>query len=298
MSKPDSTPPQDQRQYLIQPPHRQTYWHIHEWLNICPHAQTMVADDADRHERLIYALPCNQWSCRHCAVRKTRALAHRTEAATPNRLCTLTVDPALYSTPRASFDATRRQLPEWIKRMRSRVGSVEYLRVTEVTKKGWPHYHLLIRSDFIPHAVARDEWYLLTGAQIVDLRQVKKSFRTYSYLVKYLTKLHHISWTGRHVSYSRQFFVPDQWCKHNEHNIENTQMYACHPATYMTSHCTGSKFEFVTPRSWRYIHNPDYDPKLDPPPLLQEQAFETSPRFPGEGEDVGVVPCDLEPPGT
>ena len=295
MPETDSTPDADERQYLLSPPHRQTYWHIHKWLDICPHAQTMVADDVDRHQQLIFALPCNQWSCRHCAVRKTRALAHRTEAAAPNRLCTLTVDPGLYTTPRDAFDKTRRQLPEWIRRMRTRFGCVEYLRVTEVTKRGWPHYHLLIRSAFIPHAVARDEWYLLTGAGIVDLRQVKKTFRTYAYLVKYLTKLHQISWTGRHVSYSREFFPPADWSKDHEHNIENPLMYACHPATYMMSFPTGAKFDHVSPRSWHYVHNPDHDDRLDPPPQIQSQAFDTHPQFPGDGEDPQIRPCELEP---
>jgi len=292
-----STAGDDDRQYLLSAPHSQQFWHIHAWLGVCPSAQTMVADDVDRHQQLIYALPCNQWSCRHCALRKTKALAFRTEAAAPNRLCTLTVDPSLYATPRESFDATRRKLPEWIKRMRTKFGEVEYLRVTEVTKRGWPHYHLLIRSGFIPHAVARDEWFLLTGASIVDLRQVKKSFRTYSYLVKYLTKLHHITWTGRHVSYSRQFFTPSDWAKKNEHSIENHKMYACHPATFMMSFAPGSKFDYVSPRSWHYVHNPDHDDRLDPPPQIQRTAFEDNPQFPGDGESAGIVPCDLEPAG-
>lgn len=290
MTESDSTPSADERQYLLSAPHSQTYWHIHRWLDVCPHAQTMVATDVDLHEQLIYALPCNQWSCRHCAVRKTRALAYRTEAAAPNRLATLTVDPKLHGSPRIAFDDTRRKLPEWIKRMRSRFGEVEYLRVTEVTKKGWPHYHLLIRSGYIPHPVARDEWFLLTGASIVDIRQVKRSFSTYAYLVKYLTKLHRIEWTGRHVSYSRNFFVPADWSRDNEHNIQDRNLYACHPATYMMSYHQGSIFEHRSPRSWKYIYNPDHDDRLDPPPQVQSQAFDTYPQFPGQDEVCGTVP--------
>lgn len=290
MTESNSTPVDDTRQYILSPPHRQTYWHIHKWLDICPSAQTMVADDAQLHERLIYALPCNQWSCPHCAVRKTRALAYRTESAAPNRLATLTVDPKLHGSPRIAFDATRRQLPEWVKRMRSRFGDLEYLRVTEITKKGWPHYHLLIRSGYIPHPAARDEWFLLTGASIVDVRQVKKSFSAYTYLVKYLTKLHRITWTGRHVSYSRGFFVEEPYNREHGHDLEERKLYACHPATMMMSYHQGSKFQFVTPRSWRYIYNPDHDEQLDPPPDVQTRAFHDHTRFPGEGELSGVVP--------
>ncbi len=201
-----STTDADQRQPLVSSHNAYNHFDLWRWMDICPHSQTMVAYDLDRQDDMIYALPCNQWSCRHCAVRKTRALAYRTEQAQPNRLVTLTVDPALFESPRHAFDATRRQLPEWVRVIRVRFGEFEYLRVTEVTKKGWPHYHMLARSAYIPHSVARDIWRDLTGAKIIDLRQVKKTFGCYRYLLKYLTKMHHIEWTGRHVSYSKGFF--------------------------------------------------------------------------------------------
>jgi hypothetical protein len=94
-------------------------------------------------------------------------------------------------------------------------GEVEYLRVTEVTKKGWPHYHLLLRSGFLPHKVVKTLWAELTGATIVDLRQVKKSFSAYQYLVKYLSKLHRLEWTERHVSVSKNFAPKVEWAPDN-----------------------------------------------------------------------------------
>lgn len=229
---------------------------LFNWLDICPHSQTMSAFDLDRNESLLYALPCNEWSCRHCARRKTSLLAHRTASAKPNRLCTLTVDPKLHANPRAAFDATRRQVPEWIRVMRSKFGEVEYLRVTELHKSGYPHYHLLIRSRYIPHPCARDEWFLLTGASIVDIRAVKKKFNCYTYLLKYLTKLHHIEWTGRHVSYSRGFFPPNEDSRFAPHRLELKKIHNCHPSTLIMEYHSREFVEKLTPRTYRFRASP------------------------------------------
>lgn len=275
---PDSTPAPDTRQPLIRSHKAENHFDLWRWLDICPHSQTMQAYDLDRRESLLYALPCNEWSCRHCAVRKTRALAHRTEKAKPNRLVTLTVDPKLFTSPRAAFDATRRELPEWTKRIRKRFGEYEYLRVTEVTKAGWPHYHMLARSRYIPHAVARDMWWDLTGARIVDVRQVKDSFRCYQYLLKYLTKMHHIEWTGRHVSYSRGFFKPEDDPQFRNHRLVNKVLTAKHPAKVIFEYWHGHDVDQVTPRSWRCVDGHLPDPRHPPSLDAQSDLFDHSPQ--------------------
>lgn len=245
-----TTPPADsQAPYLLE--NVDKWSDLWEWLAVCPHSQTMTAYDLDLESSLIYALPCNQWSCRHCAIRKTKSLAHKTVAAKPNRLCTLTTDPKLYDHPRAAFDATRRRVPEWARIMRRRFGSIEYLRVTEVTKKGWPHYHLLIRSGYLPHEVAKNTWALLTGASIVDIRQVKKVFNCYTYLLKYLTKMHRIEWTGRHVSYSKDFFMPDDRPEYDKRRLELRMVHNVHPATYIREEHKGEPLVKISPRTYR-----------------------------------------------
>lgn len=178
-------------------------------LNICPSSQTLTALSPTLNCELVTSLPCNQWSCRFCAERKIRRLAARTRDAKPNRMLTLTVDPKLWDSPRSAFDGTRRQIPPLFAALRARFGEAEYLRATELTASGWPHYHFLVRSGYLPHAVIRNKWQDLTGARIVDVRSVKQTFRAYIYLVKYLSKLHKIEWTERHVSYSRSFFPPE-----------------------------------------------------------------------------------------
>jgi hypothetical protein len=162
-------------------------------------------------------------------------------------MLTLTVDPKLWKNPREAFDGTRRHLPTLIKMLRDRFGEVEYLRVTELTANGWPHYHLLVRSGFLPQKVIANEWRRLTGAQIVDIRPVDKRWSAYTYLLKYLCKLSNLGWTDRHVSTSRSFLPPEPAKKPNHLPIERTENLAMHPNTYLRSHAVGSFVVKLTP---------------------------------------------------
>lgn len=203
------------------------------FFHTCLNAQTLEAYSRKFKCTVWLALPCKQWSCHYCAELKIRQLAVKTQDAKPNRLMTLTVDPARWDSPRHAFDGTRRQVPETIRALRKRFGDVEYLRVTELTQRGWPHYHLLVRSPYIPHAVLKDIWSDLTGAIIVDLRQVKDTFQSYTYLVKYLSKMHQIEWTERHVSYSRKFFPPPRPKVDHGLDLEDHVIIETHPGKLM-----------------------------------------------------------------
>lgn len=232
------------------------------WLDPCPFAQTLACTCVGFLSTVYIVLPCKQWSCRTCAESKIRRLAYRTRDAAPNRLLTLTTDPALWENPRACYDGTRRQIPELIKRLRNRFGAIEYLRVTELTRKGWPHYHLLVRSGFLPQKVVKSEWASLTGASIVDLRQVKQSFNAYNYLVKYLAKLHTIPWTDRHLSYSRNFFPPEEKTKPVDLDIIDRQTIPQHPMTVMWNHGEGSRWRLLAKGVFTCDRMPErsYDP--------------------------------------
>lgn len=206
----------------------------------CFSGQTLEAYSQKFNQTVWLLLPCNQWSCRQCAARKISKLAAKTNKAEPNRLLTLTIDPSRWEDPRSSFDGTRRQVPELIRKLRLKFGEVEYLRVTELTAKGWPHYHLLVRSDYIPHSVVKKIWSDLTGATIVDLRQVKNKFQTYTYLVKYLTKMHQLKWTNRHVSTSRNFFPKEKEDNSNSLELADRTIIESNPARYLYSMFRGA----------------------------------------------------------
>ncbi len=222
-------------QYLVQKTSASAY----RYFGVCPYAQTLSAYSLTHSAQVLFVLPCRRWSCRVCADAKIKKLAHSVRAAKPTRLLTLTVDPALYVSPRHAWEETRRKVPLLIRKLRLKFGEVEYLRVTEVTKKGWPHYHLLVRSGFIPHSVVRKLWNELTGARIVDLRQVTATFKAYQYLVKYLSKLHKLEWTERHVSVSRGFIPEDTWEAEDPLQYAEEVFHSYHPANWVVEHCQG-----------------------------------------------------------
>lgn len=235
------TPPPPKQQdppSLLIPPELSASFH---YFGVCPSAQTYLTHAIELNLHMLYAVPCKRWSCRVCAEKKIKKLSMQVEKARPNRLLTLTVNPPLFSSPRNAFDGTRKQVPLLIRKLRTKYGEVEYLRVTEATQRGWPHYHLLIRSDYIPQPVVKDLWNSMTGARIVDLRQVKKSFSAYRYLVKYLSKLHNLEWTERHVSLSRNFAPPDQFEPQDPEQTAQGELFFQHPATYICEHCQGWK---------------------------------------------------------
>jgi hypothetical protein len=123
-----------------------------------------------------------------------------------------------------------------MKSLRKKFGEIEYLRITEITRRGWPHYHLLIRSAYLPHPVVKQRWTELTRATIVDLRQVQKTFSAYWYLTKYLSKLHSLGWSDRHVSFSARFFPPQPPPPPLPFQYDKPSVEAIHPVTFLARH--------------------------------------------------------------
>ncbi len=207
-----------------------TELHTYAFFETCYHSQTYEAYSLKLKCTVWIPLPCKQWSCAFCADTKINQLARRCSAALPTRLLTLTIDPKCWEDPREAFDGTRRKVPELFRILRRRFGEVEYLKVTELTARGWPHYHSLVRSGFLPHSVVRDTWQTLTGATIVDLRKIEDESKTFLSLVKYLTKMHDLKWTKRHVSYSRGFFKDKPHEQRNDLELSEGKVLETHPA--------------------------------------------------------------------
>lgn len=199
----------------------------------CPCSSTMVAFSETFRRQVFIVLPCELWSCRPCSENKVRRIAYKVNKAKPNRLLTLTVDPSLWENPRDAFDGTRDKVSKLCRKLRTRFGEVEYLRVTELTGAGWPHYHLLVRSGYLPHPVVKDHWNKLTGASIVDLRMIHNRFKTYTYLVKYLAKMHNLGWTNRHMSHSRGFFRKEEEQQTNSLQLRDKSMQDLHLCHYL-----------------------------------------------------------------
>lgn len=183
------------------------YSALADWMKCCPRSKTMEGYSETLAAWVVISITCNNWGCPICGRKKVQHYAQKVTAAKPNRLITLTVNPATWENPRAAYDGTRRAIPKLCVRLRKMFGEFEFFRVLEVTKKGWPHYHLVTRSEYIPQADLSREWNRLTGAPIVDVRKMHKSIQAYWYVVKYLAKQEMIPWTNRRAAWTRKFFM-------------------------------------------------------------------------------------------
>ncbi|MCH7687825.1 MAG: hypothetical protein IH899_14270, partial [Planctomycetes bacterium] len=184
-----------------------------EQLAGCQFASTMHGWSVELASHVVIQIRCKRWTCPHCGQRKMTHFAHEVSRAKPNRLITLTIATRLYTHPREAYDKTRRALPKLTTQLRKAHGEFEYFRVLEATKKGWPHYHLVTRCPYISQSELSHRWNKLTGAPIVDVRQIKKAAHVYRYVMKYLGKQLSVPWTDRRVSWTRNFFVADDFEK-------------------------------------------------------------------------------------
>ncbi len=255
--------------YIIHPTSQAAF----RYFQVCPDSQTLLAYSLTHQSLVLFPLPCKTWSCRTCAESKIKQLALAVQAAEPNRLLTLTIDPSLYLSPKEAWQKTRRCVPELIRKLRKQFGSIEYLRVTEVTRNGWPHYHLLVRSGYLPHSVVKACWSELTGAKIVDLRPVKKSFSAYMYLVKYLSKLHKLEWTERHVSLSRGFAPKEKWQPKVQIQTAEPDFIRIHPAYVVMERYPGCVITRISKNA--HIITRHGDPPLDVRATCEEYLAET-----------------------
>lgn len=242
----------------------------------CPWATSRIVRCPETSAPLLQPVTCKRWGCSFCAPRKIKRLAFLVKGAEPNRWCRLGVQPANYLTgengespAEVAWRETSPKVPELFRRLKSLYGECEYLRVCELhngtthyaelpspgSALGFPHYHALMRSAYIPQPVMsrlwahftalpwpgfdalpaataalaaegrnvkklqtllnkanaeptklREAWDNASGAPVIWISKIDKSFSSFRYLTKYLTKLHRLEWTDRHVSYSRDFF--------------------------------------------------------------------------------------------
>lgn len=220
------------------------------WMRTCPRAKTLEGWSETLDAWVIVANTCNNWSCPVCGRRKVQHYAQKVAKAEPNRLITLTVNPSRHSSPREAFDSTRRKVTELATKLRRRYDEFEFFRVLEVTKKGWPHYHLITRSPYIPQPEISDLWNGLTGAPIVDVRQMKKTVQAYWYVVKYLAKQKYIPWTDRRAAWTRKFFKKVDFVPGPKLNILVPHFANAHPADHARWCYEGSYLERYSDNCW------------------------------------------------
>lgn len=221
---------------------------------ICEWATTLVYHDTFTRSEVLAAVTCKRWGCRWCGRQLTRRFMAIVCAAQPNRMATLTVDPKLYTNPRDAWEATSQKVSRLAAQARRKVSEWEYARSLETTKKGWPHYHLILRSPFVPHAWLKAAWQNLTGASIVDIRKIHNPEEAARYVAKYVCKQTKIDWTNRLITFSKGFkkqWTKPQVKKGRYRDLRRSQM---HPAEWLHTHRHATAGPQISPTRWKLLH--------------------------------------------
>jgi hypothetical protein len=248
----------------------------------CHTAKTVAGWDANSERWIVVGVTCKRWGCPYCAIRKIRRLAWLSKNARPNKLLTLTVSSKRYPDPKNAWTHSSKMFAEWIRWARRTTGPTDYLRVLELQDNGMPHYHCMLRSAYIPHRPALLEWRRLIGEPDsyqsdepapkawagVNLKAIDDSFRTFYYLVKYLTKLHKLPWTDRHVSYSNQFFNPEDTEEIEYAKLDSIQKYDQHPWVWLNERYGWDTVQVIGEARWLLPDFPnDPQTEIDPAAL-------------------------------
>lgn len=240
---------QEQPVYLV----TNDYASLARWLNCCPVADTLTAYSLTLGRRVYLQLRCKRWSCPHCGPRRIAHVTRRVVDAKPNKFVTLTVCNDLFESPRDAYDRTRRHVTTLSRKIRSTVDEWEYLRVLEVTKRGYPHYHLVVRGGFVDQSWLSQEWDRLTGAYIVDIRKIKNMSHATSYVMKYLYKQKAITWTNRRMSWSKGFFKEPREPPPESLQLVEPERMGQWPASFFSTYKEGRGIERIGPDMWAEV---------------------------------------------
>jgi len=230
----------------------------------CRWATSVTGFDVNSGKFVLVAVTCKRWGCPWCAEKKIRRLAWMTRNAEPSRLLTVTISDRRYPTPEAGWKGMSEAYPELIRWARKNWGECEYLRVLELQKNGTPHFHCLLKSPFILDTQMRSEWRRLIGVPEapdespdapryyagLELRRIDKSFGTFHYLMKYLTKLHKIPWTDRHVSYSKNFFRAEDKEQVEYAKLDHIEKYDQHPWVWLNERYAWEQIRVLDHTRW------------------------------------------------
>jgi hypothetical protein len=139
---------------------------------------------------VIKPLKCRCWHCERCAEDRQKDLRGLARRGEPNMFLTLTVNPALFSSPQERAERLRHAWLLLRIRIKKRFNykTLPFLAVFEKTKNGEPHLHILMRSKYIPRQWISDQMLDLMGAPIVDVRRIFEQGRVAAYVAKYIGK--------------------------------------------------------------------------------------------------------------
>lgn len=99
-------------------------------------------------------------------------------------------------------------------------------------------------------------WIKDLGASHVWISKISQSFSSFRYLTKYLTKLHRIEWTDRHVSYSKGFFRPEDLERMSYPVRDVLERSELHPWKYLADNFPDEQVGIDDKGQWRLPYKP------------------------------------------
>lgn len=147
------------------------------------------------------SLPCNSWFCEHCQPKRLKECKAQAFAGTPDMMITLTIR---NNGTQTDAEAARTLSWAW-KRCRERLMR-KYKRplpfmcfVERHPSSGFPHFHILCRSKYIPHKVISAIMRDLINSPNVWINRLTTKKKRVNYCTQYSSKcLHKIGTTKRY----------------------------------------------------------------------------------------------------
>lgn len=166
---------------------------------------TLVNYNVGQVEAVTYR--CKSWDCEICQPDRKAQLIMQAKAGKAVRFVTLTSHKGMKCSPEEARQRLSQAWAKMVKRLRRKFPNnrIEYLAVTERTKAGWPHLHILTRGPFI-----RQKWLSkcmadYIGAPIVDVRRIDSEKKAANYISKYVGK------APQRVGTSKRYYKSQNW---------------------------------------------------------------------------------------
>ena len=173
---------------------------------------SLVKTDEDAAEGV--TMRCRAWTCDGCLPRRQTQLAGLFLSGRPNTFITLTVNPAVGSSPEHRARLLKDAWRQVVKRAKKlyRYKEIPYACVTEATKDGEPHLHILVRCRWIGQGWLAEQMKELTGAPICWIERIRSPKRMARYVSKYCGKEPHRFGTMKRY-WCTPSWVIDHWEK-------------------------------------------------------------------------------------
>lgn len=185
-------------------------------------------------------LKCRAWTCPDCEPLRKAQLIAQAHRGRPNTFITLTVRSTRYANPAMAAQAlagawriiTKRAAREaarsvhaspypfgacegeewdlngrthWPRQVRFQGETLQYLAVIEAHKSGWPHLHILCRSEWIDQKWLKAQTIDLLDAPIVDVQRINRHSQVNAYVAKYCGKCAHKFGTAKRYWQTKRY---------------------------------------------------------------------------------------------